>query len=247
MASIPIAPAPMTSARRGRQVWRSPTRRAWRMPRTQTDAGSARTPRRPRPAGTRTSWAGSSATTSRAKPCRRGDPALGVAAGVARVGRRRRAGRARAAAAADRRRDEVAGREAPAVLEHLAEQLVTEDEVAVAVGRDTERALGDLAVRAADADLERAQAHGAGRAGRRRDRADPRRAGPAGRREERLHGRRAAQAGGSTSPRSRSSSNRRTDVRDALLHRAHDRPAEQRDEARPVDRLDQREDARRRR
>ena len=52
VASMPIAPAPSTSARRGAHGWRPPIARAWRRPRAQIEAGSASTPSRPSARGT---------------------------------------------------------------------------------------------------------------------------------------------------------------------------------------------------
>lgn len=68
---MPIAPVPSTSARAGRHGWRPPTSRAWRRPRAQIEAGSARTPRRPRARGIATRCSAASATCSAAKPSSR--------------------------------------------------------------------------------------------------------------------------------------------------------------------------------
>ena len=72
VASIPIAPVPSTSARRGAHGWRSPTARAWRIARAQTDGGLGQHAERGRaPAGTGTRCSGASATSSRANPSQR--------------------------------------------------------------------------------------------------------------------------------------------------------------------------------
>ena len=68
---MPIAPAPMTRARSARHGWRSPTARAWRIARAQTEAGSARTPSRPSERGTATRCSADSTASSLANPSRR--------------------------------------------------------------------------------------------------------------------------------------------------------------------------------
>ena len=91
-----------------------------------------------------------------------GDAALGVVAGVAGVRRALGARRAVPARAPHGRGDEVAAREAVPVALDDAEELVAEDEPLAPARRHAEQPLGDLAVGAADADLERAQEHLAG-------------------------------------------------------------------------------------
>ena len=71
MQSIPIAPAPNTSARPGRHGWRPPTACAWRIARAQIDAGSASTPSPPSASGTATTCSASTTASSAAKPCSR--------------------------------------------------------------------------------------------------------------------------------------------------------------------------------
>ena len=68
-----------------------------------------------------------------------------------------------------------------------AEQLVAEHEPVLAVGRDAEQALGDLAVGAADADLERAHEHRSRRVGGLRHVGHLRRVLASGDRDQALH------------------------------------------------------------
>ena len=69
--SIPIAPAPSTSARSAPTAAAPPIVRACLIARVQTDVGSASTPSRPSARGTAITCVASSATSSRAKPSSR--------------------------------------------------------------------------------------------------------------------------------------------------------------------------------
>ena len=92
-----------------------------------------------------------------------------------------------AARAADGRRHEVACREAAGVLDHFAEELVAEDEVALARRWLTVKAFGDLPVRAADAHLYGAYADAVGQRRRVVDRFHARGVHPARRGQQCLH------------------------------------------------------------
>ena len=167
---MPIAPAPITSARAGSHGWRSPIAVTWRMPRAQIELGSASTPSRPSARGIGDHVLGVLDHQLAGEALERRDAALGVVAGVARVGRALLAGAAVPARAADGGGHEVALREAVAALDHDAEQLVAEDQLGLAGRRGAELAGRDLAVGAADADLERADQQRARRAARDRAR-----------------------------------------------------------------------------
>ena len=87
------------------------------------------------------------------------DAALAVVPRQARVRRRLRAGEAVPAGSADRGGDEVAAREAGSVALDHAEQLVADHEQGFVLGCDAEVPVEDLAVGAADADLEHPDRH----------------------------------------------------------------------------------------
>jgi hypothetical protein len=115
------------------------------------------------------------------------DAPLEVEARVARVGRALGARCAATARAPHRRRNKVAAREAVTVALDGGEQLVTEHEPLLAVRRDSEQSLGDLAIGAADADLERPQQHLVRLRPRVRHLFDARRVRDARNRDERVH------------------------------------------------------------
>ena len=150
---MPTAPAPITSARRRFHACRPPIARACRI------AGAdrrrlgedAQRPERRRDRDQLARILRHELPREAVQPC---DPALAVVAGEARVRRARLAGRAVPAGAAHRRGDELAAREAVAVALDDGEELVTEHEAAT-LRRGPEMPVRDLAVGAADADLER--------------------------------------------------------------------------------------------
>ena len=91
MQSIPIAPAPSTSARPGRHGWRPPTARTWRSARAQIDAGSASTPTPAERLGHGDEVLGGHDRELGGEAVQPRDPVLGVVAGLARVRRTLRA------------------------------------------------------------------------------------------------------------------------------------------------------------
>src|SRR5581483_1101517 len=114
-----------------------------------------------------------------------GDAAFAVVTGETRVGRALLACDAVVARPAHGCRHELAALEpAPGTLDH-AEHLVPHDKQLAIVRRNAEQALGDLAVRAAHADLQHAHEHAV--APRLGDVVDPRRMRDARLDDERLH------------------------------------------------------------
>ena len=91
MQSIPIAPAPSTSARPGRHGWRPPTARTWRSARAQIDAGSASTPSAAERLGHGDEVLGGHDRELGREAVQPGDPVLAVVARLAGVRRARRA------------------------------------------------------------------------------------------------------------------------------------------------------------
>src|SRR5262245_26547099 len=87
------------------------------------------------------------------------DPALAVVAGQTRIWRVFRACDATATRAADGRSDELPAREAVTVSLDDAQRLVPEHQQSLVPGWDPEEPFRDLAVGAADADLQRADEH----------------------------------------------------------------------------------------
>ena len=122
------------------------------MARAQIEAGSARTPSGPRRVGHRDEVLGRLGDELGREAVQARDAPLAVVAGQARVRRALVAREAVPAGAAHRRADEIPAREPVAVGLDPCQQLVAEDELLLAVGRDAEQALGDLAVGAAHPD-----------------------------------------------------------------------------------------------
>ena len=87
------------------------------------------------------------------------DPALAIVACEAGVGRPLVARAAARAGASNHGCDEIAAREPMPVTLHQAEQFVTEHELRVLVGRDSEESLGDLPVGTADTYFQHSNRH----------------------------------------------------------------------------------------
>ena len=136
--SMPIAPAPSTSARSSCHGWRPPIARACLIARAQIDVGSASTPSRPSERGIGDQLRGVLGDELAREAVEPGDAALAVVASEARVGRSFLAGEAVGARAAHGCGHEVAAGEAVAVALDDAEQLVAEHELGVAVRRHAE-------------------------------------------------------------------------------------------------------------
>ena len=158
VASIPIAPAPITSARRGAHGWRAADR-ARVAQAALADRGRlgqhAEAAERLRHGDEVLRRLGHELARVAVQP---GDPALAVVARVAGVGRA--PPRTPRSCPHERRTVPVTrsprSKPWPVALDD-AEQLVAEHEPLLAFGRHAEQPLGDLAVGPADADLERAQ------------------------------------------------------------------------------------------
>ena len=154
---IPIGPAPVTSARRGSHGCREPIVRVWRDP---TRADRRRLGKHPeatelvRDADELVGVLDHQLPGEAVEPR---DAALAVVAGEAGVGRTFCACEAVSARPAHRSAHEVALREPVSVTFDECERLVAEHELLRVVGRDTEDPFRDLAVGAADADLEHAE------------------------------------------------------------------------------------------
>src|SRR5262245_36935560 len=121
------------------------------------------------------------------EPVEPGNTSLAVSTGFARVGRSVLAGLALVTRAADGCRHEIAAREPVPVALDEGEDLVSEHELVGAVRGNTEEALRDLSVGAADADLQRPEQHGPGLRARLGHLRDAGRVGCTGDRHQGLH------------------------------------------------------------